>query len=191
MRNISLLIFMSADGVMQAPGHPDEDRSGEFEQGGWASPNWEEVMQQVMSEAMEQPYDLLLGYNTYKMFASHRPDATGPVANRLNHSTKYVVTSTQDKLQWQNSIKVSGDIVEEIKRLKSQEGRLLQVHGSWQLVQTLISNRLVDELRLWTFPLILGEGKRLFSNSLNYSSLELIKLSSTSNGAIMSIYKVN
>ncbi|MCH6259390.1 dihydrofolate reductase family protein [Puniceicoccaceae bacterium K14] len=189
MRKLAILTFVSADGVMQAPGHPDEDRSGGFDRGGWAADYWNEVMEQVMAEAMAESYDLLLGRKTYDTFASHWPHADDPIARKLNESTKYVVTSATDELQWKNSVKISGDIVEEITQLKKQEGPLLQIHGSWQLIQTLLSNKLIDEFRLWTFPLLIGSGKRLFADPSTPSNLELSKTNSTSNGVTMSFYR--
>tara|TARA_R110002096_G_scaffold97579_7_gene217472 strand:+ start:604 stop:1095 length:492 start_codon:yes stop_codon:yes gene_type:complete len=152
MRKLAALTFLTVDGVMQAPGHPDEDTSGGFTDGGWCGPFWDGVMEQVMREAMAEPYALLLGRNTYETFAAHWPNADDPVARKLNASTKYVVTSNPRELEWENSVTITGNVVEEIKRLKSQAGPLLQVHGSWQLLQSLIEHDLVDELRLWTFP---------------------------------------
>jgi dihydrofolate reductase len=190
MRKLSILTFVTADGVMQAPGHPDEDRSGAFDHGGWAASYWDEVMEQVMNEAMAEPYDLLLGRETYETFASHWPHADDPVAKKLNGAMKYVVTSTENELEWKNSVKISGDIVEEIKQLKNQDGPLLQVHGSWKLIQTLLTNDLIDEFRLWTFPLVIGSGKRLFADGSTLSNLKLTRTNSTSNGVIMSFYRL-
>ena len=138
---------------MQAPGGPEEDPSGGFMHGGWARDCWDDVMEQVMEEAMAAPYDLLLGRKTYEGFAAHWPDAgNDPPANKLNNATKFVATSTLSKLEWKNSVPITGDIAAEISRLKDQDGPLLQVHGSWQLIQTLLSHGLIDEFRLWDFP---------------------------------------
>jgi dihydrofolate reductase len=147
-------------------------------------------MEQVMNEAMAEPYDLLLGRETYETFASHWPHADDPVAKKLNGAMKYVVTSTENELEWKNSVKISGDIVEEIKQLKNQDGPLLQVHGSWKLIQTLLTNDLIDEFRLWTFPLVIGSGKRLFADGSTLSNLKLTRTNSTSNGVIMSFYRL-
>ena len=161
MRNLAILTFLTLDGVMQAPGSPEEDTSGGFMHGGWAVNYWDEVMVQVMEEAMAAPYDLLLGRKTYESFAAYWPNAgDNPVANKLNNATKYVVTSTLSKLEWKNSIRITGDIAAEVSRLKDQDGPLLQVHGSCQLIQTLLAHELIDEFRLWIFPIVVGPGKR-------------------------------
>lgn len=190
MRKLALLTFVTLDGVMQAPGHAQEDRSGGFEFGGWATPYWDEVMKQVMNEAMAEPYDLLLGYNTYKSFASHWPHANDPVAQKLNSFKKHVVTSTTDTLDWENSVKISGGIAENVTQLKAEDGNSLQVHGSWELIQLLLSKNLIDEFRIWIFPVFVGSGKKLFSSSTIPTDLKLVKTDSTSNGVIMSIYRM-
>lgn len=190
MRELSILTFLTLNGVMQAPSSPEEDASGDFKQGGWATNHWADVMAQVMREAMAAPYDLLLGRKTYEMFASHWPSAgDNPVANKLNNVIKYVVTSTSDELEWENSIAITGNAQEEITRLKQQDGPLLQVHGSWQLIQALLAHNLIDEFRLWIFPTIVGSGKRLFENGSLPTDLTLIKTEATPSGAIMCIYR--
>jgi dihydrofolate reductase len=148
-------------------------------------------MKQVEREAMAEPYDLLLGRTTYETFASSFANATGdsPIAEKLNNARKYVVTSTLKQLQWQNSERVTGDIAAEISRLKEQDGPLLQVHGSWQLIRTLLSNRLIDEFRLWTFPVVVGAGKRLFAEGAVPLGLKLTKFESCPSGAFMSFYQ--
>ncbi len=148
-------------------------------------------MEQVAEEAMAEPYDLLLGRATYDSFAASFQDAgeTNLVAKKLNDATKYVVTSSSSNLEWSNSQRISGDIAAQIARLKNQNGPLLQVHGSWQLTQTLLSNELVDEFRLWTFPVVVGSGKRLFSHGTAMTGLTLVKANTTANGATMSIYR--
>ncbi len=190
MRNLAILTFLTLDGVMQAPGSPKEDPSGDFMHGGWAVNYWDEVMTQVMEEAMAAPYDLLLGRKTYESFAAHWPTAgDNPVANKLNNATKYVATSTLSKLEWKNSMRISGDIAAEVSRLKDQDGPLLQVHGSCQLIQNLLAHELIDEFRLWIFPVVVGPGKRLFGQGIVPTGLRLEKSKTTSNGVIMSIYR--
>jgi len=176
---------------MQSPGGPEEDPSGGFVHGGWAQECWDEVMEQVQTEAMADPYDLLLGRKTYETFASSFSTAPSdsPIATKLNNATKYVATETLDKLEWKNSIPIAGDIAAEVSRLKEQDGALLQVHGSSQLIQTLLAHDLIDEFRLWVFPVVVGAGKRLFDQGVRPASLKLIKTSSTSNGVVMSIYR--
>ncbi len=186
MRKLAILTFVTLDGVVQAPKLPEEDTSNNFQLGGWADTYWDEVMEQVGKEAMSQPYDLLLGRKTYELFATHNSENSD---SPLNKFTKYVVTNTLDKLDWQNSIRISGNIVEEVTKLKEQNGLLLQVHGSWELINTLIKNDLVDEFRLWTFPVILGEGKRLFSEVGIHKNFTLVKSEPTTNGVVMNIYR--
>ena len=191
MREIAILTFVTLDGVMQAPSDPGEDLSGDFERGGWAQPWWGEVMEQVGEVAMSSPYDLLLGRKTYELFAPHWENAEsddGP-AGILNNAVKYVATNTLTNLSWRNSIAVTGDIATEIKNLKAQDGPLLQVHGSQQLIQLLLAHDLVDEYRLWTFPVAVGAGKRLFEDVAELPPLTLTKTESTANGALMAIYR--
>ncbi len=190
MRSLAVLTFLTLDGVMQAPVRPDEDPSGGFKHGGWSVSYWDEVMAQVMEEAMAAPYDLLLGRKTYESFAAHWPHVDNdPHADKLNTATKFVVTSTLRRLEWKNSKRMTGDIAAEISRLKDQDGPLLQVHGSWQLIQTLLSHELIDEFRLWTFPVVVGNGKRLFGQDSVPTDLTLVRSRTTSNGVIMGIYR--
>ena len=134
LRDLAIITFLTLDGVMQAPVKPEEDPSGGFIHGGWSVNYWDEVMEQVMEEAMAAPYDLLLGRKTYEIFAAHWPHAgNDPQASKLNNATKFVATSTLSKLEWKNSMRITGDIAAEVSRLKDQDGPLLQVHGSCQL----------------------------------------------------------
>ncbi len=191
MRKLTILTFQTLDGVMQAPGDPEEDYSGGFTQGGWANNCWAEVMEQVGREAMAESYDLLLGRTTYEIFESSFANSTddNPTAEKLNNARKYVVTSRLKELQWQNSEIISGDITVEISRLKKQEGPLLQVHGSWQLIQALLANNLIDEFRLWTFPVVVGAGKRLFADGTIPMNLKLTKFESCPCGAFMNFWR--
>lgn len=186
-RELAILTFLTLDGVMQAPKQPKEDPSGGFRHGGWADPHWDGVMQQVEKEAMAVPYDLLLGRKTYELFAPHFSGAGDK--NPMNNATKYVTTSTLTRLDWNNSVILAGDVVQEVSRLKNQDGPLLQVHGSWQLIQTLLSNDLIDEFRLWTFPVVVGAGKRLFAEGTRPKNLTLVKANTTATGATMGIYR--
>lgn len=190
MRELAVLTFVTLDGVMQAPGVPDEDTSGGFAYGGWAAEYWPEVMAQVEKEAMAQPFDLLFGRKTYDIFASYWPNAPESAHGRkLNAATKYVVTSSSRNLEWQNSIPIRGDVATEVATLKDSDGPLLQVHGSSELIQTLLANDLIDEFRLWTFPIVLGTGKSLFGDGVIPANLGLVKASTTSNGVAMGIYR--
>ena len=174
---------------MQAPLHPEEDPSGGFSHGSWAAKFYEEVMAQVSQEAMAEPYDILFGRKTYELFAGHFPNVDGPQANLLNDATKYVATNTLNKLEWRNSVLVKGDIAAQVARLKQQDGPLLQVHGSSNLIQTLLAHDLIDEFRLWTFPVVVGSGKRLFGQGCVPGDLTLVKSGSTANGVVMGIYR--
>lgn len=190
MRKIAALTFVTLDGVMQAPSMPEEDRSGDFGQGGWAAPYWEGVMEQVQAEAMAEPYDMLFGRKTYELFAGHWPEVDdNPVADRMNRARKYVVTSSKEPLAWTNSQPIAGNLAHEIESLKSQAGPLLQIHGSWQLIQFLLSHQLIDEFRLCSFPVVVGSGKRLFDKGAPECKLQLVRSAACVNGAVMSIYE--
>lgn len=184
MRELAVLTFVTMDGVMQAPKLPEEDRSGGFEHGGWADPYWDEVMAQVSTEAMAEPYDVLFGRNTFDMFAAHASES-----HPMHSFRNIVATSKTNELGWNNATAMSGDVPSEVVRLKRQEGPLIQVHGSWGLVQTLLTHDLVDELRVWTFPVVVGSGKRLFGKGAKAAKFDLVKSDSTSNGVIMGIYR--
>src|SRR6478735_2257631 len=166
MRKIIVLSFISLDGVMQAPGGPEEDTSGDFKYGGWTVPYFDEFAGNIMGQQMGMPFDLLLGRKTYDIFASYWPkqDPSGPVAAPFNKATKYVVSASSRTLPWDNSVLIKGDVVSQLKELKQQDGPMLQVHGSGNLIQTLLQNDLVDELWLKTYPTTLGGGKRLFAD---------------------------
>jgi len=187
MRKIIVLSFVTLDGVMQAPGGPDEDRSGGFAYGGWTVPYFDEYLGQVMAEQMGRPFDLLLGRKTYEIFAAYWPhhEAEGPGINR---ATKYVVTKTLETTNWDLSVLVKGDVVKEILKLKEQHGPELQVHGSGDLIQTLLKHDLVDELWLKTFPVILGRGKRLFAEGAIPASFQLLESRISPGGVITANY---
>ncbi len=192
MRGLATLSFVTLDGVMQSPTSPEEDPSGGFAGGGWGAPYWAEVMPQVYAEAMSEPYDLLFGRRTYDVFASHWPHVGGddPVAARLNGARKYVATrSGTHPLPWGPSTRISGDVVGEIRKLKSGDGPLVQVHGSADLIQTLLAHDLIDEYRLWTFPVVVGGGKRLFADGVVPGDLKLMRSGSTENGVVMTFYR--
>ncbi len=190
MRDLSIITFVSLDGVMQAPMQVDEDPTGGFESGGWAARFMGEVMPQVNKHAMQNPVDLLFGRYTYDLFAGHWPNAE-PTSHGevLNRATKYVVTSQPQTVNWQNSRALTGDIAAEIVKLKSQDGPLIQVHGSYQLIQLLLNENLIDEYRLWTFPIILGSGKRLFPGGAALRDVTLTQHDVTASGVVMNFYR--
>ncbi|GLQ75631.1 dihydrofolate reductase family protein [Vibrio penaeicida] len=190
MRNLAVLAFVTLDGVMQSPSMPEEDPSGGFKHGGWAAPYWEGVMSQVESYAMSTPYDMVFGRNTYNIFSRHWPNAPkSTLSDRMNAARKYVVTSDPQTLNWENSHAITGDIASEIHALKSQNGPILQVHGSANLIQALLKHGLIDELRLWVFPVVVGSGKRLFEYGSALHRFELTKFDSCDNGVMMHFYK--
>jgi len=187
MRKIAVLSFVTLDGVMQAPGGPDEDPSGNFKHGGWSVGYWDDVMGKVMAEQMGHPYDLLLGRKTYEIFAAYWPKAKD-VPGALNKARKYVVSKTPRKLDWNNSVLVTGNIPEEIRKLKRQDGPELQVHGSSNLIQTLLKHDLVDEFRLKIYPVSIGHGKRLFGDGTMPAGFKLLESKSSTTGVIVATY---
>ena len=184
--------FLSLDGVMQAPGGPDEDREGGFAHGGWLVPFADEDMGRFVVDWIAQADGFLLGRKTYEIFAEHWPrvtDPADPVARALNTLPKSVASKTLEKVEWNNSTLVRGNVVEEIAKLKRRPGRELQVHGSGGLAQTLIENDLVDEYRLWSFPVVLGRGKRLFAEGAVPATLELVDSRTTGAGVAIHTYR--
>ena len=190
MRKLIVSTFLTLDGVLQAPGGPQEDDSGGFAHGGWSVNYWDEQMQQVMGEAMGAPFDLVLGRKTYDIFAAHWPHVTDdPGAKILNEATKHVASRSQPTLEWSGSLLIEGDAAEGIAALKQEDGPELQVHGSGDLIQTLLRHDLVDQYRLWVFPLVVGSGKRLFSQGTTPAGLKLVDNRLSSTGVVMSTYE--
>jgi dihydrofolate reductase len=190
MRKLAALTFVTLDGVMQAPGGPQEDPSGGFTHGGWVAGYWDGFLGDVMTAQMKGPFDLLLGRKTYELFAAYWPKAGAnePGAKELNDARKFVVSMTLEKLDWANSTLVTGDVVQEIRKLKEQNGPELQVHGSGKLIQTLLKNDLIDEFRLKIFPITLGPGKRLFAEGTVPLGFELIDSKTSPKGVIVATY---
>jgi dihydrofolate reductase len=189
MRKIIVLTFVTLDGVMQAPGGPEEDESGNFKHGGWTVPYFDDSLGRVMAEQMSHPFDLLLGRKTFELFAAYWPHHEDEGAG-INKATKYVASNTLKRHEWNKSVFLSGDVVKEIKRLKQQDGPELQVHGSSNFIQTLLQNDLVDEFWLKIFPVTLGAGKRLFDKGTVPASYELVESKSFSNGVIIANFKL-
>jgi dihydrofolate reductase len=188
MRKIILLTFMTLDGVMQAPGGPEEDTSGGFKYGGWTVPYFDEFSGKVMDEQMKGQYDLLLGRKTYEIFAGYWPQHADqwPQVNKI---TKYVVTKTLENPGWENTVVIKDDVVAEIKKLKEQDVPPLQVYGSGNLIQTLLKHDLVDELWLKIFPITLGRGKRLFAEGAIPAAFTLVGSKTSPRGVIVASYK--
>jgi len=189
MRELIVNTFLTLDGVMQAPGGPEEDPSGGFEHGGWSFGYWDEQMQGVMGELMSKPFDLVLGRKTYEIFAAFWPYSDDPGAEPLNKATKHVASTTLTELEWENSKLIEGEAPEGVRALKQEDGPELQVHGSANLIQTLLEHGLIDEFRLWIFPLVLGKGKRLFEGGTLPAGLELASAQVSSSGVIMATYR--
>lgn len=188
MRKIIVLEFLSLDGVMQAPGGPEEDASGGFQYGGWTVPYFDEFAGKIMTEQMKGPFSLLLGRKTFEIFASYWPQHADAWAG-INEAAKYVVSETLSSSEWQNSIFLKGDVVEELKKLKAQEGPTLYVYGSGNLVQTLMKHDLVDEFWLKIFPLTLGTGKRLFAEGTIPAVFKLTDSKVSPSGVIFANYE--
>jgi dihydrofolate reductase len=188
MRELVVLTFMSLDGVMQAPGGPEEDPDG-FDHGGWSVGYWDQQMEKAMAESMSAPFDLVLGRRTYEIFAAFWPDADDPAADLLNNATKHVASTTLTELEWENSRLIEGEAPDGIRALKEEDGPELQVHGSANLIQTLLEHGLVDEFRLKIFPLVLGTGKRLFDGGTVPAGLELTSSEVTPGGVIAATYR--
>ncbi len=188
MRKIIVLTFVSLDGVMQAPGGPTEDPSGNFQYGGWTVPFFDDFLGQAMGEQMGKPFDLLLGRKTFEIFASYWPSDNGG-NNPINQATKYVASNTLTAHEWSKSIFLKGNVVDEIKKLKGQDGPDLQVHGSANFIQTLLENDLVDELWLKIFPVTLGKGKRLFGDGTIPASFTLVDSKISPRGVIIANFR--
>jgi dihydrofolate reductase len=190
MRKLVTVTFVTLDGVMQAPGGPGEDDSGGFKSGGWSVNYWDDMMGQDMGETFAKRPELLLGRKTYEIFAAYWPNAKDePGADNLNNAKKYVVSRTLDRVDWNNSTLIKGDVVKEIKRLKELDGPELQVHGSSNLIQTLLKHNLIDELHLWIFPVAVGKGKRFFGEDANPSGFKLLESKTSSTGVIIATYE--
>jgi dihydrofolate reductase len=188
MRKLVVLTFVTLDGVMQAPGGPKEDTSGAFKHGGWTVPYFDEFLGKVMADQMGKPFDLLLGRETYDLFASYWPKQKEEGALGINKATKYVVSRKPVKSDWKTTVSIHRNIVKEIEKLKKQDGPELQVHGSANLIQTLLKHDLVDEFWLKIFPITLGKGKRLFGEGTLPATFTLSKSMILPNGVIIANY---
>jgi dihydrofolate reductase len=192
MAELTITTFLSLDGIMQAPGAPDEDRSGGFEHGGWLVPFFDGDMMEIMTGIFERGEAYVLGRGTYEIFAHHWPnvpdDQQDAIAKKLNALPKYVATRTLKSLAWNNS-KVMGDPVSDVKAIKACYSGEVQVHGSPGLAQTLIEHDLIDEYRLLVFPVVVGGGKRLFGAGAKPATMALVTTRTTSTGAVYQVYR--
>jgi dihydrofolate reductase len=192
MMRLTLHTFLTLDGVMQAPGAPDEDRDGGFEHGGWSFPYGDQDFGEAVVGWFSRAGAFLLGRKTYEIFSGYWPKVTDPddpVASKLNALPKYVASTTLASAGWHNSSVLGGDLAAEVAGLKERPGDELQVHGSGELAQTLIDHDLVDEYRLLYYPVHLGSGKKLFRDGAKPGALRLIHCSTTSTGVIIATYE--
>lgn len=191
MRKLIVQTFLTLDGVMQAPGGPGEDDDGGFAHGGWSVNYWDDQMGQVMGEATSRPFAMVLGRRTYDIMAAYWPTAPEEAGGEVfNDATKYVASRSRPNLEaWSNSVLVEGDAADGLAALKQEDGPELQVHGSANLIQTLLAHNLVDQYRLWVFPLVLGSGKRLFADGTVPSGLRLADSTVSTTGVMMCTYE--
>lgn len=192
MRRIIDSTFVSLDGIMQAPGGPEEDSVGGFALGGWTFPHFDAALGGVMGQIFSQPFELLLGRKTYDIFAAHWPhvtDPNDPIAGLFNRVTKHVASRGNPKLAWQNSRWLGEDTVASLKQIKQEDGPDLLVQGSSDLLQTLWNHGLVDELTVLIFPVVLGRGKRLFSEGAVPAGLKLVRSQSYPTGVVVATYR--
>lgn len=191
MRTIITTTFVTADGVMQAPGGPTEDTSGGFSHGGWSVNYWDDEMGKVMDGFLRLPFELLLGRRTYDIFAAYWPhtDQDPEVAKPFNQTRKYVVSHSSFAPSWNNTTCITGDVVAQIKKLKGEQGPDLWVHGSGNLIQTLLQEHLVDGMHVWTFPVTVGGGKRLFAEGTQADGLRLTDSRAFAKGVVLTSYE--
>jgi dihydrofolate reductase len=195
MRKIVANTFVTLDGVMQAPGGPEEDPTGGFKYGGWSVNYWDDMMAKTIIELIGKPFDLLLGRRTYEIFAAHWPfvkndpdKLNAMAADKLNGARKYVVSKTLAKADWENSTLITSEVAKEISRLKKQDGPEIQVHGSADLIQTLLKHDLIDEFHVWIFPLTVGGGKRLFGEGTMPAGFKQVDCKISTTGVIIATY---
>jgi dihydrofolate reductase len=191
LRKLIVSTFLTLDGVMQAPGGPGEDDSGGFTHGGWSVNYWDDQMGQVMGEATSRPFAMVLGRRTFDIMAAYWPHAREEEGGKVfNEATKYVASRSRPNLEaWSNSVLIDGDAAEGLAALKAEDGPELQVHGSANLIQTLLRHNLVDQFRLWVFPLVIGTGKRLFSEGTIPSGLTLVDHKVSTTGVVIGTYE--
>ncbi len=191
MRKIITTTFVTLDGVMQAPGGPEEDSAGGFAHGGWSFNYWDELMSTTMEGIMQLPFELLLGKRTYEIFAAFWPHTENDpvVADKFNSTRKYVVSHTPMDLTWKNSFLITNDAVAEIKKLKEEDRPDLWVHGSGNLIQTLLAHGLIDRMLVWTYPVTVGGGKRLFAEGAQAAGFKLVDGKISPGGVIIATYE--
>ena len=191
MRQLVVQSFVTLDGVMQAPGGPEEDDEGGFAYGGWSVNYWDDQMGQVMGEATSRPFAMVLGRRTYDIMAAYWPTAPEEEGGKVfNDATKYVASRSRPDLEaWSNSVLIEGDAADGLAALKREDGPELQVHGSANLIQTLLRHNLVDQYRLWVFPVVIGSGRRLFADGTIPAGLKLVDHTVSSTGVVIGTYE--
>ena len=190
MRKLIVQSFVTLDGVMQAPGGPGEDDDGGFAYGGWSVNYWDDQMGEVMGEATSRPFAMVLGRRTYDIMAAFWPHASEEEGAKVfNDASKYVASRGRPTLEWSNSVLIEGDAADGLAALKREDGPELQVHGSVNLIQTLLRHNLVDEFRLWVFPVVIGSGKRLFGDGTLPAGLRLVDHRTSSTGVVMGVWE--
>jgi dihydrofolate reductase len=190
MGELVVQMFVTLDGVMQAPGEPDEDLDGGFEHGGWQVPYLDEASGKIMLEHMARLDALLLGRKTYEIFAAYWPQAPAddPMAAQLNRVPKYVASRTLGTVDWTNSTLLKGEVADEVARLKHDYDQM-HVSGSGNLVQTLLRHDLMDQLNLWIYPVVLGSGKQLFADGTIPTALRLVDSATFTTGTVLLTYQ--
>lgn len=188
MRKLVVGTFVTMDGIMQAAGGPDEDRDGGFQHGGWLAPYIDEQFGNVMSEWTKQAGAFLFGRKTYEMFANSWPNSTDP-EEPLNVRPKFIASRTLHEVNWNNSTLLKGDVAQEVAKLKAQDGGEIQIHGSSNLIQTLLQHNLIDTFRIWQFPVVLGTGKRLFEAGTFPGSFRLVDTQLNATGGVLLVYE--
>jgi dihydrofolate reductase len=189
MRKLIAINQLTLDGVMQGPGGPEEDPVNGFNHGGWITGYGDDALFQAIGKTIAGEFDMLLGRRTYEVFAAYWPDQSNGIAKAFNQATKYVVTGTLNQLNWKRSLKISGDVVDEVRRLKASDGPDLHIWGSHQLLQTLIAAELIDEYIIMVYPVVIGRGKRLFENGAPPGRLALVETLRTPTGVLYNTYR--
>jgi dihydrofolate reductase len=190
MRDLIVQTFLTLDGVMQAPGGPGEDDEGGFALGGWSVKFWDDVIGDYMAEVTGSAFAMVLGRRTYDIMAAYWPTAPEEAGGEVfNDATKYVASRGRPSLEWSNSVLIEGDAADGIAKLKQEDGPELQVHGSANLIQTLLSNDLVDRYRLMVFPAVIGSGKRLFAEGTLPGALKLVDSRVSTTGVTIATYE--
>jgi dihydrofolate reductase len=191
MRKIIVVTFSTMDGILQAPGGRQEDTTGGFKYGGWQFGYPDEMTDKALEKIFSNPFDLLLGRRTYEIFSAYWPYQNDAIAEKFNRINKYVVGTTPIDISWKNSVWINSDVVNELKKLKKQDGPDLLVHGSSRLVQTLLANHLVDVLHLWIYPITLGKGKKLFQEGTTAQEWKVTESAITKTGTVIATYVPN